>query len=139
MFRSIQNQVHWLERSRASGTGSSHPRKEVTAIFKRKAAADLTQLAYEQLLARRNEIEAEINARGTLELDALKDRLRAIAEAQGVTLAELFAQRKPRKAATPKYRNPEDPSEVWSGRGKPPRWLKEKLDAGAQLAEFEAR
>ena len=27
----------------------------------------------------------------------------------------------------PKYRNPEEPSETWSGRGKQPRWLKAAL------------
>jgi DNA-binding protein H-NS len=36
----------------------------------------------------------------------------------------------------PKYRNPEGPSETWSGRGKQPRWLKAALKAGHRIEEF---
>ena len=36
----------------------------------------------------------------------------------------------------PKYRNPKDPSETWSGRGKKPRWLTAALKAGHTIQEF---
>jgi DNA-binding protein H-NS len=36
----------------------------------------------------------------------------------------------------PKYRNPKEPSETWSGRGKQPRWLKAALSAGHKIEEF---
>ena len=36
----------------------------------------------------------------------------------------------------PKYRNPEDSSETWSGRGRRPRWLATKIGMGANLADF---
>ena len=36
----------------------------------------------------------------------------------------------------PKYRNPNDPSEAWSGRGKKPRWLTAALKAGHTIEEF---
>ena len=41
-----------------------------------------------------------------------------------------------RAEVKPKYRNPERPSETWSGRGKMARWLSEKLASGAQLEDF---
>lgn len=41
-----------------------------------------------------------------------------------------------RAEVKPKYRNPDRPSETWSGRGKIARWLHEKLTAGAQLEDF---
>ncbi len=41
-----------------------------------------------------------------------------------------------RAEVKPKYRNPERPSETWSGRGKKARWLSEKLAAGAKLEDF---
>ena len=37
----------------------------------------------------------------------------------------------------PKFRNPDDPSETWSGRGKQPRWLKYQLGSGHSLDEFK--
>jgi DNA-binding protein H-NS len=36
----------------------------------------------------------------------------------------------------PKYRDPENPSNVWAGRGAEPRWLREKIRAGAKREEF---
>jgi DNA-binding protein H-NS len=44
----------------------------------------------------------------------------------------------PRKHAKvpPKYRNPNEPSETWSGRGKRPRWLTQALLAGQKMEDF---
>ncbi len=36
----------------------------------------------------------------------------------------------------PKYRNPDEPSETWSGRGKQPRWLTTALKTGHTIEEF---
>jgi DNA-binding protein H-NS len=36
----------------------------------------------------------------------------------------------------PKYRNPDEPSETWSGRGKQPRWLTTALKAGHTIEEY---
>ncbi len=41
-----------------------------------------------------------------------------------------------RAEVKPKYRNPDSPSETWSGRGKMARWLREKRAAGAKLEDF---
>jgi DNA-binding protein H-NS len=41
-----------------------------------------------------------------------------------------------KRIVKPVYRNPDVPSETWAGRGKPPRWLKAKLDAGANIDDF---
>ena len=35
-----------------------------------------------------------------------------------------------------KYRNPNEPSETWSGRGKQPRWLTAALKMGRTIDEF---
>ena len=36
----------------------------------------------------------------------------------------------------PKYQNPDEPSETWSGRGKQPRWLTQALKTGHTIEEF---
>lgn len=36
----------------------------------------------------------------------------------------------------PKYRNPANPDETWTGRGKPPRWMAEYLAQGKQKEDF---
>ena len=37
----------------------------------------------------------------------------------------------------PKFRNPNDQSETWSGRGKQPRWLTEQLRSGKRMGDFK--
>jgi DNA-binding protein H-NS len=39
----------------------------------------------------------------------------------------------------PKYCNPDEPSETWSGRGKTPRWLAAALKTGHTMDEFAIR
>ncbi|MCL2714004.1 MAG: H-NS histone family protein [Alphaproteobacteria bacterium] len=36
----------------------------------------------------------------------------------------------------PKYRNPEDRSQTWAGRGKQPRWLAAQIKAGKKIEDF---
>ena len=44
-----------------------------------------------------------------------------------------------RREVSPKYRNPDNASETWSGRGRKPRWLEERLAKGAPLEDFAIR
>jgi DNA-binding protein H-NS len=46
------------------------------------------------------------------------------------------ARRGVRGAVAPKYRNPEDPSQTWAGRGLKPRWLAAALKAGGKIEDF---
>jgi len=46
------------------------------------------------------------------------------------------AARKGAKVAV-KYRNPSNHAEKWTGRGMRPKWLRELIDQGRKLEEFE--
>jgi len=56
-----------------------------------------------------------------------------------VTRGKAAGQKKtaPRKPARIKYRNPANSSETWTGRGKRPIWLRDALERGARLDDFE--
>jgi DNA-binding protein H-NS len=41
-----------------------------------------------------------------------------------------------RASVAPKYRNPDNPSETWAGRGLKPRWLTAAIKAGKSLDHF---
>ena len=41
-----------------------------------------------------------------------------------------------RREVVAKYRNPDNPSQTWSGRGKAPRWMDEKLKAGVSREDL---
>ena len=46
---------------------------------------------------------------------------------------------RPRRAypkVLPKYQNPKNPAETWSGRGKQPHWVQAQLRAGKKLERF---
>jgi len=45
-------------------------------------------------------------------------------------------QRRPHPKGEPKFRNPEDPSITWSGRGRHPRWVNDLLAAGKTIDDF---
>src|SRR6267142_3363895 len=46
------------------------------------------------------------------------------------------SDRRPYPPVTPKYRNPDQPSETWAGRGKQPRWLVAQLRSGKRIDDF---
>ena len=48
-------------------------------------------------------------------------------------------QRRPYPKVQPKFRNPNNPSETWSGRGKMPRWLVILIASGRNRDEFRVR
>jgi DNA-binding protein H-NS len=86
---------------------------------------------------------------------AVRKKLVAMAKADGYTIAELFGGRVAKAPAAPaagrarkstkgrklgkvapKYRNPDNPKETWSGRGMQPRWLAEQVKRGKSAADF---
>ena len=71
-----------------------------------------------------------------------KEKQEALAAAQqaaasfGFSLEELTSKRAARGAgkvtsAEPKYRNPEDPTQTWTGKGRQPNWFKTAVTNGA--------
>jgi DNA-binding protein H-NS len=47
--------------------------------------------------------------------------------------------RRPYPPVSPKYRNPDQPSETWTGRGKQPRWLVAKLGSDKRIDDFRIK
>jgi DNA-binding protein H-NS len=61
----------------------------------------------------------------------LEERLRRI-EGSGIERRV----RRPYPPVHPKYKNPKNPTEIWSGRGKQPLWVRELLKTGKKLDQF---
>ena len=99
---------------------------------------DLKNLSAEQLQ------DLVIHAQKLLNKYEEDKRKKIIKEIQDLAAsADLSVEIKP-ESKTPKgktkgiikFRNPEDPRETWTGRGKRPKWLTDKLDSGRHLEEF---
>lgn len=55
----------------------------------------------------------------------------------GYSLDDLVGATKARKGAAPaKYRNPADPGQTWSGRGRQPGWFKAGIAKGKKADDF---
>ena len=82
----------------------------------------------------------------------VRSKITKFAKAEGYTLEELFgmsgnrgakAAAKPSSRAgrklgkvAPKYRNPANPKETWTGRGRHPRWMAALIAKGKKADDF---
>lgn len=64
----------------------------------------------------------------------LEERLRRIEGTKDAMSPD--RPRRPYPKVFPKYRNPKNPAETWSGRGKQPHWVQAQLKAGKRLDHF---
>lgn len=69
-----------------------------------------------------------------------QEELRKTAREHGFDLEELVAGATPRRGGgggkvPPKYRDP-DSGKTWTGRGRKPKWVEEKLAEGRDMEEF---
>jgi DNA-binding protein H-NS len=92
---------------------------------------DLESYTVRELRELRERIEAAIEAQQKSERVALRAKMQELAAASGLTLEEVLGVAKRGRvgkgSVAAKYRNPEDPSQTWTGRGRMPLWLAEKL------------
>lgn len=58
------------------------------------------------------------------------------AEQHGFRLDDLVGVKRPKATIAPKYANPVDPVQTWSGRGRKPAWVQEQLDTGKSLDDL---
>lgn len=93
---------------------------------------DLNSLSLKELKDLQSAVNKAVNG---FEDRKRKDALSQVEEAAralGFTLSELTGTAVPRKRspAVPKFANPADGSDTWSGRGRKPRWFVAALKAG---------
>jgi DNA-binding protein H-NS len=81
-------------------------------------------------------LREELDAILATKLDAEKQELeRRLARLNG-SVEQKQKARRPYPKVPPKYRNPERPSETWSGRGKQPRWVGTHLRSGMKVDDL---
>lgn len=95
---------------------------------------ELTKILAEKITAEKRELEKRL-----AQLNQPEDQFGEVES--GVAETETSQQQPRRKypKVLPKYCNPLQPSETWSGRGKQPRWLVAALQSGHTLDEFRIR
>ncbi|TYB90239.1 H-NS family nucleoid-associated regulatory protein [Oceaniovalibus sp. ACAM 378] len=102
---------------------------------------NLDTLSRKELLSMRDAVEAALETLETRRKSEARKAAAAIAAEHGFDLEELLsAEKKTKKKGQknpPKYRNPADASQTWTGRGRQPGWIKEALADNKSLDAFE--
>ena len=100
----------------------------------------IEKASYKELVEARDAIQAALAKRKDEERAEVKRKIAELATGSGFEINELFGGRRGGKrmtAGAAKYRNPKDPSQTWTGRGRKPNWLVEAVSQGAKLESFE--
>lgn len=102
---------------------------------------NLSEMTYPELAEHQKEVDAAMrNLEKSRKADA-KKAVKATAKEHGFTVEDLFDM--PNKAkgsapkAPPKYRNPDNHAETWTGKGRKPQWIKDALEKNSDLSRFE--
>lgn len=103
-------------------------------------SVDLSQMSRVELLDLQSQIETAIKSAEQRERrEALAAAEKAAAE-YGFSLAELSSDAKRAGKGTkalPKYRNPANHEQTWTGRGRKPQWVHDALLSGADISDLE--
>jgi len=86
--------------------------------------------SYKELLAQREALEQQIAAARKAEVADAVQEIRNLIAAFDLTPDDIFSPAKQKRAiaasqVAPKYRDPAS-GQTWTGRGKPPAWIKDK-------------
>lgn len=105
----------------------------------------LKGMSKKELEKLRRRIDKELEKATKADLKAARNAAEKAVSAFGVSLSDLVdgapakkpgKKRGPKKAAAPgkpKYKNPADPKQTWTGKGRRPQWVLDALDAGKKL------
>jgi DNA-binding protein H-NS len=94
---------------------------------------DLKSMSTDQLSTLYDQITAILTEKIAAQKRVLEDRLKQL---DPVERTSETARRRPYPTVLPKFRNPDNVSETWAGRGKKPRWLNVQLKSGKQIEDF---
>ena len=84
----------------------------------------LDKMSYSELATLLTEIDRAMVEKQAAERIALRQKLSDMAKDAGLTLDEVFGRgRKGKGSVAPKYRDPKNPENTWTGRGRMPLWM----------------
>jgi DNA-binding protein H-NS len=115
--------------------------------YKPMKKLDFEKISLDELWALHEQISRILSSRIVAEKEHLEKRLIQLHRGEKPKIAALMKSKsaeakrdRPRRKypkVYPKYQNPADPSETWSGRGKQPRWLTSALKSGKSMEDLE--
>ncbi len=111
---------------------------------KKSPAINIDKMSLKELVDLEGKVQKAIALLRDRERAALKEKMAELAKNHGFSVNELFGgvrgargAGKGKSLGVAKYANPENKSDTWTGRGRKPNWLLERLKKGAKLSDFE--
>ena len=100
--------------------------------------SDLDSMSMDELKRLRKDVEKAIETFKDREKIAALAEVESLAREKGFSLTELMktSGKKSRSALPPKFVNPADPSQTWTGRGRRPKWIEKALAEGKSLDDM---
>ena len=110
---------------------------------KKMASINVDKMSLKELVELEAKVQKAIAAARDREKANLKEKMAELAKTHGFSVNELFGGGRGAKGAgkgkslgVAKFANPENKSDTWTGRGRKPNWLLERLRKGAKLNDF---
>lgn len=101
---------------------------------------DLSTYSLSKLRALEVQVIDELKTRHFLSVSKAREQILHIAQGAGISVKELLSGKSAPRAkaekaekAGAKFRNPNDPSQEWSGRGRQPNWIKAWTASGKSI------
>jgi DNA-binding protein H-NS len=96
--------------------------------------SQLEKMSLKELTTLHIRINQAIAEKRIEERSEVRAKIEELAQASGFSVAELFGGRGAKRGkGVPKFRNPKDASQTWTGRGRRPLWM---AKAGGDLERF---
>lgn len=98
--------------------------------------SSLSKMSYAQLVQMQVDIERLKVEKQNAERGAVRQLLIDTAKKHGFDIHDLFGKgRKGKGIVAPKYRDPKNPENTWTGRGRMPRWMAAATKGGKAKKE----
>lgn len=112
-------------------------------------AVDLSSMSRNQLEKLRDDVDNAIEKAKEKDRADAKSAAEKAAAQFGFSLDDLTGgtggmrrggkKSAPKTVSPPKYANPADPSETWTGKGRQPKWYRQAMDDGMKPEQLEIR
>jgi DNA-binding protein H-NS len=97
---------------------------------------NLKSMSLDQLVNLRDQVNSTLSAKVADQRRTLESELSKLGLFQVGGARAKSGRGGPRGLVAPKYRNPENASETWAGRGLKPRWLTAAIKSGKKQEDF---
>ena len=101
-------------------------------------SVNLEKMSLPELIELQKNLGPAIKKKQKKEKNSVRKQMEELAKKSGFTFDEVVSTAKPKKVSKvkPKYVNPNDADQTWTGRGRRPKWVEAALNDGKSLKDL---